>query len=121
MRTRVQVLAHVHERDPGIHLHSGRQLPARDGSRYRQRPLGRVDHRPQPQRLLDDGVEVGIVGRRGELLPQATEDAGIAQQQVESEGEAGRRRLVACAQHREQLIAQLAVRHRATLLVACAQ
>src|SRR6185312_398489 len=57
----IQILAQVDERDPGIHLDARGKLPARDGPGHGQRPLGGVDHRTQPQGLLDDGIEVGVV------------------------------------------------------------
>jgi hypothetical protein len=46
LRARVQVLSHVHEHDPGIHLDPGGELPAGHGPGPRQRPLGGVDHGP---------------------------------------------------------------------------
>ena len=121
VRPRVQVLAHVHERDPRVNLHPGRQLPARDRPGCGERALGGIDHRAQSQGLLDDRVEVGVVVAGFKLLAQAGQHARVAQQQLEGKGETRRGRLVPSAEHREQLIAQLRVRHRLALLVTCAQ
>ena len=96
----------------------GRQLPPRDGARRRERALDPVDHRAHPQRLLDDRIEVVVVPSGRELLAQPSEHGRVAHQQLEREREARGRGLVPGAQHREQLVAQLDVGHRATLLVA---
>src|SRR5207244_1767284 len=66
-------------------------------------------------------VEVSVVLSALELLAQAGERRGMAQQEVEGEGERRGGRLVTGAEHREQLIAQLAVAHRRALLIARAK
>ncbi len=102
VRLRVEILAQVHERDRRIDLHAGRKLPAGDRARDGERALGRVDHRAEAQGLLDHRVQVGVVVATScELLAQASEHAGVAQQQLEREGEARRGRLVTRAEHRE--------------------
>jgi hypothetical protein len=51
------------------------------------------DHRPGPQRLLDDRVEV-LVAAGVELVAEPAEDAGVADEPLEGPGEGRRSRLV---------------------------
>ena len=110
----------VDERDGGVDADAGGQLPAADRAGLGQGALAGVDHRPQPQRLGDHCVEVGVVSRR-QLLAQTGEDARVARQEIERESKAGRGRLVAGEQHRHQLVPQLDISHRLAVLIASAQ
>jgi hypothetical protein len=121
MRSWVQILTQMHERDPGIHLHPGGELPARDRPGCGERALGGVDHRAQPQGLLDHCVEVGVIVSGFNLLAQASEDGRVSHQQLKRKGELRRGRLVPSAEHREQLVAQLRIGHLVALLIARAQ
>ena len=76
-------------------------------------PADAGNHRPHPQRFLDDGVEVPVVPR----LLYLREYLGRVQQQVERPCEPGRGRLMAGEQQRQQLVADLLVREALAVLV----
>ena len=90
----------VDERYRGIDLDPGRQRPAADLAWLRQRALGGVDDGAQPQRLLADCLEEGIVPVV-DRLAKAREYIRVAQQQLDREGQTGGRGLVPCGEHRE--------------------
>ena len=110
----------VDEGDPGVDADPLGEVPAGDRPRRLQGSLGGVDHRPDPQRLGDDRVEVGVVA-----VPRARRACAPAPRGCGAAGrprsEPGRRRLVARGEHRHQLVAKLDVGHRLAVLVAGAQ
>jgi hypothetical protein len=67
VRLGVEVLAHVDQGNAGIDLDAGREVPAADRAGDREGALRGVDDRPQPESLLDDGVEVAVFGFGVEL------------------------------------------------------
>ena len=94
----------MHEGDPGVHLHAGRELPPGDRPRHRQRALGGVDHGTQAQGLLDDRVQVVVAVVGSDLVAQAVDGRRVAKQQLECEGEPRCRGLMAGAEHGDQLV-----------------
>jgi hypothetical protein len=84
----------VNECDRGIHLHAGRQLPARDRPGHGQRALGGVDHRAQPQGLLDHRIQIEVILPSFKLLAQTSEHRLVSQQQLKRERKRSRGRLM---------------------------
>ena len=76
------------------------------------------DDRPDPERLLDHGVEILVALAGVDLGLQTLELARVPQQQVERPRERRRGRLVPGDEQGDQLVAQLDVGHRPALLVA---
>ena len=120
MRLRVEILAQVNDRDRRVDTDAGWEVPSADRAGFGQCARVRVDHWPQPQCLCHDGIEVCVVVG-GQFFSQASKHAGIAQQQVEGEGEAGGGRLVTGEEQRHQLVTKLHIGHRLIVLVAGAQ
>ena len=112
-----EVLAVVERGDRGQDEGAGRQLIAPELDRRGQLAGDVDDHRPRPQRLLDRRVEVLVLAGRQRLAQPLQHPRG-AQQPLDRPGEPGRGRLVARAEHGDQLVAQLLVAHRAAVLVA---
>ena len=74
------------------------------------------DHRPDPQRLHDRGVQV-LRRTAVQLRDQAAQCPGMVQQQVESPGQRGCRRLMSGEQQGHELVAYLVVGHGMALVV----
>jgi hypothetical protein len=102
----------VDEQDDRRHRGARRQLVAAELERLEQLAQHQGDDRPQAQRLLDHGVDVGRVAR------EALQAAGLAHEALDRPGQRGRGRLVAGRQQGHELVAQLGVGHRLALLVA---
>ncbi len=118
VRLGVEILSQVNEGNSGVHLDAGGKRPPGDGPRLGQGSLGSVDDRTQPEGLFGYGVEIGVASVLVDLVPQSVEHRRVAQQQLERERQGCRSRLVPRAEHREQLVTQLNVGHRAAVLVA---
>ena len=112
-----EVLAVVQRGDRRHDEGAGGQLVAADARRRGQLARDVDDHRPRPQRLLDRRVEVVVLAGRERLAQRVQRPRG-AQQPLHRPGERRRGRLVAGAEHRDQLVAQLFVAHRAAVVVA---
>ena len=94
-----------------------RELAAADLHRRLEPAQHDREHGPQPQRLLDHRVDVGLVARA-----QPRPRVRVAGEPLERPRQRGRRRLVAGDQQRHELVAQLGVGHRrAVVLVAGAE
>ena len=93
------------------------ELVAGDRERAGQLAGDVDDHRSRAQRLLDRRLEV-VVLAGGDRAAQAVEHRPVPQQALDRPGEPGRGRLVAGAENRDQLVAELGVAHRAAVLVA---
>ena len=101
------------EVDAGGQVDPGREQPPADLHRLGQAAQHQRQDRPQPQRLLADGVDVVVVA-----VAQAVQHAGRADRALDGPGQRGRRGLVPGDEQRHQLVAQLLVGHLAAVLVA---
>src|SRR6185437_524124 len=67
----VEILAQMNDGNRRVDTNTRREVPSADRTGLGERASAGVDHRPQPQRLCHDGIEVCvIVGDH--LVPQAT-------------------------------------------------
>ena len=97
-RVRVDVLARVHQQDVRLRPRRPREVVAGDLERRLQQPQDGGDDRPQPQRLLDDGVQVVLVLRAQPLPRVAGGGRGArAPTRARSRSSRGRRRAASAA------------------------
>src|SRR5713101_393366 len=125
---RVEVRPPVGEVDHRRNVHPDRDGPASDLRRHLHAPSDRRDDGPEPQRLLDDRIEVLELQRasvveparsrhRRELFAHPEQGLRVRQQEMERPGESELRRFVPREEERHELVAQLFVAHELPLLV----
>ena len=110
---RPQVLAADRQPDARGDLHARRAAVAGDLDGREQPPRRDRQRRADPQRLLDDGVEVG-----GVAVAQAGLHRRMAREALERPRERRGRAVVAADEQRHELVAQVAVGRRPAVLVA---
>ena len=95
----------------------GGKVVAAEFERRRELAHDARHHGPDPERLLDDGVEVLVTLTGVDLGPKPFELVRMAKQQVERPRERCCRGLVPGYQQRDQLVAKLHVCQRLAMLV----
>jgi len=113
---RVEVLASLDEVDVRARDRSGRNGVPADPDGLAHAPIHERDHRPDPQRLHDRGVQV-LRRTTVQLTDQAAQHPRMVQQQIEGPGQRRCRRLVSGEQQGHELVAYLVVGHSAALVV----
>ena len=104
------------EVDVGARDRSGGDRVAADPDGLAHMAIYERDHRPDPQRLHDRGVQV-LRPTAVQLRDQAAQCPGVMQQQVESPGQRGCRRLMSGEQQGHELVAYLVVGHGTAFVV----